>query len=107
MWNSPAALLIGAAVLGAASVFTPLIPVKLRSMSGGLPLLAELIIDYVPVPLGCVSMWFCVRAWKKSRHKLLVALYAIALAPFAFCYPLWYTLLYIAYRTGRLHGAMP
>ena len=52
-------------------------------------------------------MTLCVLAAIKSAHKRLVALYAVVLAPFAFCYPAWMIILWILFASGRYTGPMP
>lgn len=62
--------------------------------------IAEIVLGYVPIPLGCISMWLCWRARQKARHKTLVLCYAILLAPFAFSYPAWILFIYVWFRSG-------
>jgi hypothetical protein len=52
-------------------------------------------------------MWLCIMAWRNTTHKLLVSLYTIALAPFAFSYPAWVAFIWILYISGRYKGPMP
>lgn len=73
----------------------------------GNSLFGEVALAYVPVLLGCVSMWLCFKAWKGAAHKRFVIFYAIVLAPFAFSYPAWLLILWILYAAGLYHGPMP
>ena len=63
-------------------------------------LIAQILIGYIPILLGCIAMWLCLRARKKARHKALVILYAILLAPFAFYYPVAVALAWASYVSG-------
>ena len=45
------------------------------------------IFGWLPIFLGCVTMWLCWRARRVARHKTAVLIYAILLVPFAFSYP--------------------
>jgi hypothetical protein len=67
----------------------------------------EVFLGYIPVMLGGVSMWLCLRARKKAARKRLVLSYAIVLAPFAFNYPASLLILWLLYVSGRYHGPMP
>lgn len=100
IWNRPTGLLSSAAAIAAVSLFFEPVIRPQR-------LFAQVVLGYIPVLLGCISMWLCIRASKRSNHKRIVFLYAIVLAPFAFAYPVWWALLYIAYVTGRYNGPTP
>lgn len=98
--DSPAALLISATAIANISVF-------FGTIIGQPPLLAEVVLGYVPLLVGCFCMWLCILATRRSRHKVLIFLYAVVLAPFAFGYPFWLGELYIMTVTGRYKGPMP
>lgn len=68
---------------------------------------AQEVIGYVPIPLGFLSMWLCLKARTKATRKALVVGYAIVLAPFAFNYPAWLFFTWVLYASGRYHGPMP
>jgi hypothetical protein len=70
-------------------------------------LLAEAGLSYVPMLLGCLSMWLCLKARAKSTHKALFFTYAIVIAPFAFSYPAWIFYIWVIYAFGHYHGPMP
>lgn len=70
-------------------------------------LLTDALLGYVPILCGLVCMWLCFQARKKTYHKRLVLMYAILLAPFAFCYPAWFLILWILYGSGAYRGPMP
>jgi len=70
-------------------------------------LLAEAALSYMPMLLGSLSMWLCLKARAKSSHKALVLTYAIVLAPFAFSYPAWMFFIWVMYASGHYHGPMP
>jgi len=86
-------LLVAATVLSAVSLF-------FQAIVGARRLITETFLGYLPILLGCISMWLCWRAHQKARRKTLVLCYSILLAPFAFSYPAWIAFLYVWYRSG-------
>jgi hypothetical protein len=98
--DSPALFLIIATAISAVSLF-------LHVIAPARTLGTEVALGYVPVLLGCAAMWLCIMAWRNTTHKLLVSLYTIALAPFAFSYPAWVAFIWILYISGRYKGPMP
>jgi hypothetical protein len=68
---------------------------------------AQLAVGYTPILLGCLSMWLCFKARQKARHKRGVLLYAILLAPIAFCYPALMIFIWLMYVSGKYTGPMP
>lgn len=79
--------------------------VQLPIMRSGV--LVEVFVGYMPVLLGCISMWLCYRAYRRATRKKLVVAYAVLLAPFAFSYPAWIVFLWMMFATGRYKGPMP
>lgn len=57
--------------------------------------------------LGFVSMWLCSKAAMSVRRKGIVAIYLVALAPFAFGYPGWMLLLLASCVFRGCTGPMP
>jgi len=74
---------------------------QLRSLN------SDLIEGYTMLGLGCISMYLCYKAWRRSRHRWLVLLYAVILAPFAFSLPASLAFIWIAYATCHYTGPMP
>lgn len=70
-------------------------------------LYAEALLGYVPLMLGTVCMWLCFKARVRAKHKSLVLWYSLALAPFAFSYPAWMLIVWIAFASARYNGPMP
>jgi hypothetical protein len=98
--DGPAVLLVAATILSAVSFL-------FQIMATAKTLGAQIAVGYIPVAMGFVAVWLCIRARKRSAHKRLVALYAVVLAPFAFSYPAWTVILWVLYVSGRYKGPMP
>jgi hypothetical protein len=60
----------------------------------------DILLGYIPILLGCISMSLCWRAHKQARHKALVLCYAVLLAPLAFYYPFASALVWASYISG-------
>ncbi len=67
----------------------------------------QLAFGYIPVILGCVCLWLCIKARTKAKHKNLVLLYTVLILPFAFSYPAWLFFIWIMYASGKYNGPMP
>jgi hypothetical protein len=98
--GSTGLLLVGATVLAAVSFSFHII---VRASSVG----TEAILGYIPVLLGCICMWLCLKARRAAGRKWLVLSYAVVLAPFAFSYPAWSLILWVEYISGRYRGPLP
>ncbi len=97
--TAPFFLLVTATVLASLSFFFILLPIR------SLP--AQVGFGYLPLLLGCASLWLCLKARKRAKHKVLVIVYSVMLAPFAFSYPAWLLIVWILYSSGHYNGPMP
>lgn len=70
-------------------------------------LYAETVLGYVPLALGVVCLWLCLKARGRTTYKRLVLCYSVILAPFAFSYPAWMLVVWIAFESGHYNGPMP
>ena len=70
-------------------------------------LYTQVAFGYTPLVLGCLSLWLCLKAHRKAKHKKVVLIYTILLAPFAFSYPVWFLFIWVMYTSGNYHGPMP
>lgn len=95
----------GLLLLGATAVAT--VSYLLHDLPPPNALIGQVIFGYVPIVLGCIAVWLCIRARRKTAHKRLVTLYTVALSPFAFGYPAWIVVLWFLYASGRYKGPMP
>ena len=68
---------------------------------------SELLTGYLPFVLGPVSVWLCLKARKRAKHKALILACTFLLAPIAFSYPAWTIYLWFMWVTGRYSGPMP
>jgi hypothetical protein len=106
-WFSPGSRWATTPVLLTLATVIALISLFLHTIIEPKGLGSEAVIGYVPVLLGCVSMWLCVRARRNTKHKGLVLSYTLFLAPFAFSYPAWIVFLWLTYASGKYSGPMP
>ena len=98
--TKPAALLSAATALAALSFFWHTLPWT-KSLD------VEIVLGYVPLVSGVVCVWLCLKARSRTKHKGLVLCYSVHLAPFAFSYPAWMLIVWIAFESGHYNGPMP
>ena len=98
--SRPSFLLISATAVAAFSFFFHIFG-SARSLA------AETALGYIPLLLGCTSLWLCFQARKRAKHKGFVVAYSIMLAPFAFSYPAWFLVVSILFASGHYNGPMP
>lgn len=99
-WAESPVLIALASALAVLTLFSP-------NICKPTNLFTELACGYTPLLLGCLSLWLCMKARRKAKHKKLVVLYTVILLPFAFGYPVWLLFIWIMYRYGNYHGPMP
>jgi len=98
--TKPLVLLISATAVAAFSFF-------FHTFGSVRSLAAETVLGYIPLLLGCASLWLCLKAYERAKHKGLVGAYSIMLSPFAFSYPAWILILWILFASGHYNGPMP
>jgi len=98
--HGPRRLLVFATASAAISLF-------FHDLISSNSLTTEVLLGYVPILLGSLSMWLCFKARARAIHKAWVLAYTILLAPFAFSYPAWLLFIWALYKSGRYHGPMP